>query len=103
LKVKELGKKKITPRLGPRGINAGAEDAKVRREEKGGREIPPLRGPTRHKSARKKKSGRSGRDDNLGRCVASIMASVEVELWKGSGLAIGGIVVGLWKASGLKA
>src|SRR5208283_5270063 len=26
--------------------------------------IPPLRGPTRHKSARKKKSGRSGRDDS---------------------------------------
>jgi hypothetical protein len=27
--------------------------------------IPPLRGPTRHNAARKKKSGRSGRDDNI--------------------------------------
>ena len=28
--------------------------------------VPPLRGPTRHKTARKKKSGRSGRDDRKG-------------------------------------
>ena len=28
--------------------------------------IPPLRGPTRRKAARKKKSGRSGRDDKIG-------------------------------------
>ena len=27
--------------------------------------IPPLRGPTRHKTARKRKSGRSGRDDRF--------------------------------------
>jgi len=27
--------------------------------------IPPLRGPTRQKAARKKKSGRFGRDDKL--------------------------------------
>jgi len=27
--------------------------------------IPPLRGPTRHSSARRKKSGRSGRDDRI--------------------------------------
>ena len=31
------------------------------------KQIPPLRGPTRHNSARKKKSGRSGRDDGF--CV----------------------------------
>jgi len=29
-------------------------------------EIPPLRGPTRQKAARKRKSGRFGRDDNFG-------------------------------------
>jgi len=28
--------------------------------------IPPLRGPTRQKSARRRKSGRSGRDDRYG-------------------------------------
>jgi hypothetical protein len=28
------------------------------------KQIPPLRGPTRQKAARKKKSGRSGRDDS---------------------------------------
>src|SRR5208337_1612711 len=28
--------------------------------------IPPLRGPTRHSSARKRRSGRSGRDDKFG-------------------------------------
>ena len=28
--------------------------------------VPPLRGPTRHKTAQKKKSGRSGRDDGKG-------------------------------------
>jgi hypothetical protein len=27
--------------------------------------IPPLRGPTRRKTARKRRSGRSGRDDSL--------------------------------------
>jgi len=27
--------------------------------------IPPLRGPTRQKAARQKKSGRSGRDDSF--------------------------------------
>ncbi len=30
------------------------------------KQIPPLRGPTRQNAAREKKSGRSGRDDNLG-------------------------------------
>jgi len=34
-------------------------------EKEGNREIPPLRVPTRHKAARKRKSGRSGRDDEL--------------------------------------
>jgi len=29
------------------------------------KQIPPLRGPTRQNAARKKKSGRSGRDDNV--------------------------------------
>ncbi len=28
--------------------------------------IPPLRGPTRHTTARKRRSGRSGRDDSVG-------------------------------------
>ena len=27
--------------------------------------VPPLRGPTRHKTARKRKSGRSGRDEGI--------------------------------------
>ncbi len=43
------------------GVNAGH---RVRGEEGGPRGIPPLRGPTRRNSARKKKSGRSGRNDN---------------------------------------
>src|SRR5208283_2768694 len=39
--------------------------------------IPPLRGPTRHTLARKKNSGRSGRDDSFaeGRVVAKAAAS----------------------------
>src|SRR5208283_3200686 len=32
-----------------------------------GATIPPLRGPTRHKTARKRKSGRFGRDDKTGK------------------------------------
>jgi hypothetical protein len=47
---------------------------RVRREEKSKRvaigwdsaAIPPLRGPTRQKAARKEKSDRSGRDDKIG-------------------------------------
>src|SRR5208283_3836323 len=39
---------------------------RVRVEEEGDRGIPPLRGPTRHNSARKRESGRSGRDDKFG-------------------------------------
>jgi hypothetical protein len=47
-----------------------AENAQIHREEKAREEgaekqIPPLRGPTRQTAARKRKSGRSGRDDNL--------------------------------------
>jgi len=38
----------------------------MHREERK-KQIPPLRGPTRHKTARKKKSGCSGRDDNVGK------------------------------------
>jgi hypothetical protein len=38
---------------------------RVHGEEKK-KQIPPLRGPTRQKTARKKKSGRFGRDDRLG-------------------------------------
>jgi hypothetical protein len=34
------------------------------RERQGGREILRLRGPTRHNSAHRKKSGRSAQDDN---------------------------------------
>src|SRR5271157_1352769 len=34
----------------------------------GGREIPRLRDPTRHSSARKRKSGRSARDDRDREC-----------------------------------
>src|SRR5208282_1122958 len=34
--------------------------------------IPPLRGPTRHNSARKRKSGRSGRDDSLGQAKLEV-------------------------------
>jgi hypothetical protein len=46
--------------------------------------IPPLRGPTRQKTARKRKSGRFGRDDKLS------------QMWmRGSRRR--------WKASGLKA
>jgi len=37
----------------------------MRFQHRAGREIPPLRGPTRHSSARKRKSGRFGRDDKL--------------------------------------
>src|SRR5208337_5008907 len=33
------------------------------------KQIPPLRDPTRHNSARRKKSGRSGRDDKFGVCA----------------------------------
>jgi len=35
-------------------------------EKKGDGGIPPLRGPTRHTSARKRRSGRSGRNDKCG-------------------------------------
>jgi len=33
--------------------------------QRDGATIPPLRGPTRQKAARKRKSGRSGRNDNF--------------------------------------
>jgi hypothetical protein len=36
------------------------------RRNGGRRGIPPLRGPTRHNSARRRKSGRSGRNDKFG-------------------------------------
>jgi len=45
----------------------GAEDTEY--AEKSGGEIPPLRGPTRQEAARKRKSGRSGRDDSEGNGV----------------------------------
>jgi len=38
----------------------------VREKGNGQGEIPPLRGLTRQNAARKKKSGRSGRDDRIG-------------------------------------
>ena len=37
----------------------------VKSKTRSGRQIPPLRGPTRHNSARKRKSGRSGRNDKF--------------------------------------
>src|SRR5208283_5226359 len=44
----------------------GARWARRRCARASGAAIPPLRGPTRQKAARKKQSGRSGRDDNSG-------------------------------------
>src|SRR5258708_40067240 len=65
--------------MGGRGRKDNPETRRSRREEAEGRKIrgsafdcdwvcriatvPPLRGPTRHKPARREKSGRSGRDD----------------------------------------
>ncbi len=47
-------------------LEAGIEMRKAKFEVRyrDGAAIPPLRGPTRQKAARKRKSGRSGRDDN---------------------------------------
>ena len=52
---REAGREQLVPELG----------GERRFQHRAGKEIPPLRGPTRHNSVRKKKSGRSGRDDRF--------------------------------------
>jgi len=70
LKVKEFGRSKDNG-LTRSGQAPGTEFAEKSESELGGGEIPRLRGPTRRKSARKKKSGRSARDDNVVRVRSS--------------------------------
>jgi hypothetical protein len=55
--------KKITPRPGRGKRRRGERRGHAEEERK--KQIPPLRGPTRHNSARKRKSGRFDRDDKL--------------------------------------
>jgi hypothetical protein len=52
----------ISDRRQEKAYAEGTESKQLTEKRK---QIPPLRDPTRHKSARQKKSGRFGRDDNL--------------------------------------
>jgi hypothetical protein len=61
LKSQKLKVEKIENRR----IDAEVAEAAKNTEEEVEKQIPPLRGPTRQNVARKKRSGRSGRDDSF--------------------------------------
>jgi hypothetical protein len=71
------------------GIERRNSKSEKRKSRRGthwdGAAIPPLRGPTRQKAARKEKSGRSGRDDKIGETTRASGRDDRVKVSKSAG------------------
>ena len=58
--LRSAGKERWRPATSDQRPATSEQGERGKRKEEREKQVPPLRGPTRHKSARRKKSGRSG-------------------------------------------